>query len=426
MNKKGLTDVILVLVLSGIAVALIFIGIIYTYTSLACYTGVDLSQKFMAGGTPGQFANAGIELLNINTKFTNLAICENDCDTRCTFDTTCLSDCQTECAKYQPEVEYVSYSFRVVYRGASESIISIIGSEKQTMSDVDADVFINSTPSKLGANNEYTFSAVLPIIPNCEADFNVSISAEPSIGVINTTWWNHTKFCVSPEARDVNVIVNDVSYNSVNVTANVSITGSDVGELCPQAIAGFYVRRNSTMFSDALLVNTSNRICSFVIDTNVTRLERNNWYNDYWKLRTTVNVLNDVGPLSSDELVSVLLDFSNLGFDANITDCTKELVVTKSDGINTLDRYVVQKATDNDGHCIRAEVWFNYGELSWANNTWKKFYVYSTYPNAADSNNYDSITNYLPKLIFSSFANAGYKAVNTTPTTGKVALAETC
>jgi hypothetical protein len=398
MNKKGLTDVILVLVLSGIAVALIFIGIIYTYNSLACYVGVNLSQsKYMAGPSPGQFANAGIEIISNNTYFTNLTDCRNRCSSQ-----SCNDECRT---KYKIGVDYVFYTFNIKYLGTLDSRINIKGTEKQTNSNIEADIYDETTMSKLHTSGTHVFSRAFPISRSCESDFNVTFKVVDVLtGVLPTFWSNHTNFCIAPQAKDINVSVNSVSSNQTNVIANVSITGTDVAELCPQAIADIYVRRTGTSFDYSYLANQTD-ICSFVIDTNSTRVEKNNWLSDdRYDFRTKLTVINDLGITpASGELIEATVTFPAKTKMINCTD----LVVTDSNGLDDLPRKIISE-TYSAGFCSSAKIWFSSG----SSESWPKtFYVYST--NYSLNKGNDNINSYYPIISFTYFANTGFYAFQT-------------
>jgi hypothetical protein len=402
MNNKGMTDVILVLVLSGIAVALIFIGIIYTYTSLACYTGVNIQQsKFISAYTPGQMVASGIELIEVKSS-------DSGCDT-----TT------------PPNCKNVTYTFRIKYMGASDARVSILGKEKQSTMDVDTDIYRDTTPNQLRINDEYSFIREFPKY-TCDggADFNLTIFAIGTSGVSNKTWSAHNDYCMSPAARDVNVSANSISNVGGNIVANVSITGADVEKLCPQATAWISIRRNNYQFTDALLVNStgwSSGICSFVVDTNTTRVESNGWYPDNrYNFRTKIIVTNDTGAtLVSGELVEATIVFPP---ETQMLSCTA-LIVTDKSGITYLARKVFSEIYTG-GFCHSAKIWFTSGTaFSWVNNQ-KIFYVYSTNESITRSN--DNIDSFYPKIIFNNFGGTGCQAVNITPVAGSVKLVQTC
>ena len=432
-----MTDVILVLILSGIAIALIFIGVIYTYTSLACYAGIDISKnRYLLGPNPGQFLNAGINIINVTTEGTNLTDCQSKCQdpTKPDCDATCqarATECNSKCAtKFAAGIEYVSYEFKIQYFGTPESKVSIIGKENQTATGAINQVISESTPSKLNAGDFYTFSKTFVKTTSCEADLNVTFTAtDAATGVPSRHWSNHTTFCISPPAKDINVSVLSLAYVGNSVQTNVSVTGSDVYNLCPRAAGQFWIRANGTNDFTAELVNSSGQICAFDIDTNATRADNNQWLSDSYNLRTKFIVMNDIGtPITGDELVSVRIDFSGFYGDpiALPPNCNL-LNVTKADGVTPLHQNITYSETSG-GHCSKADIWFDWGykyldlvDGSWENGKPKIFYVYSTNDTTVTVNNED-LTAYYPTFTFIDFGALGNVSFNTTPASANVTL----
>lgn len=504
MKKKGITDVLLVLILSGITVALIFVGIIYTYSALACYAGINISEnRNIAAPFAGQLANAGVTITDVTTSFTDLDTClsqccsgcdntdyndcvdgangctpnhnqgldldqcisgcgnDNACIASCNYNHTqgldldyciiskCCSKCETygKCENgcthnYNPGLKYVSYSFEVEYLGTTDSAVLLIVNETQAGSEIPHPIFTNVTPSKLSTSDRFVFTKTFPITPNCKANLSATASAaDVQSGVPEGNWNTTNDYCISPPEKDVNVSVNYVTYNpSAGIETNVSITGKDVSEFCPQASAAFYVRRNNFFDAEALLKNNSD-VCSFSIDTNTTRAEGNEWYTnpayggDVFNLRTKFNVTNDIGDITNDELVQVTLDFSGFTGDKSMlpTDCTKQLVVTKKNGISELHKNVTY-AENSDGYCSKAIIWFNWqtGKTGQADEAWKNgdskiFYVYSTNRSATIVPP-DNLDNYYASFTWTDFEGTGWCcSPYTIATTGSVTLGkESC
>jgi hypothetical protein len=311
---------------------------------------------------------------------------------------------------FQPGLDYLVYAFEIQYNGAIDSKVSINAYENQKANGLTVTNLVLSatTPSKLHTGDKYTFTKIFTKSTPCEADLNTTAEAFPETkGIPRAINNTHNQFCLAAAARDVNVSVNSLTYlGSGDAKVNVSITGSDVPVLCPDAFATFSVRRVEKFDADALLKNSSNNVCSFVIDTNATRAAKNEWFNDAWSYRTKVDVLNDNGDNLPEEVVFVKLDLSpaKIGFDANIKDCNKELVVTDKGGKTKLKRTVIQTATGADGDCTGADVYFNSGKANWPNNTWETFYVYSSNPNAAETDDLGS--SYDPSIVFIDFEPA--------------------
>jgi len=387
MNNKGLTDVILVLILSGIAVALIFTGIIYTYSSLACYTGINLTEsRFLSPAYAGQMGASVIELI------------ENE----------------SEMVDFVNNVpQNVTYTFKIRYMGASVSRVAVQGSEKQSLSDI-ADIYREITPNILTVRGEYTFVAKFPVYPNCSADFIVIFSAPDTNGVSEYVWSHPNDYCMTPPIKDINVSVNNITYNGNQIDANVSITGSDVEVLCPRADISFGVRRNTFQVGDAVLVNNSGGLCTFVIDTNTTRVNNNGWYNDAYDFRTPIQVTNTFGTsIPKDEVVQVDLNLSvaKIGFDLNITNCTTKIVVTKADGTTWLKKNVTLAEYNNQGgHCSRAVIQFNADDQAgtWNSGVSRTYYIYSTDNATIIAPSDAGFAPNNPSFEFTSFNKAGY------------------
>ena len=105
MNKKGINAVLLTLILSGIAVAFIFIGILQSYKLLACYMGVNWEQ--VANPTE-VYVGQQFMTLNYSRFDITYETCAKTCPPICE-EVTCLDYCECIPSPIYCKEDYESY-----------------------------------------------------------------------------------------------------------------------------------------------------------------------------------------------------------------------------------------------------------------------------------------------------------------------------
>lgn len=415
MNKKGITDTVLLLILSSIVVAMIFIGGMLAYQDLACYAGVNWSQQSYPGPQEKSFFASRIEMNFTYTDPITSTSCSGEGPAKCAtaddYD-ECIIDNTADCeARYpNPNIEYVDFNINVKYKGSTFSKVAVEAKETslQTYTDptlgivsdiIETTIFNGITEEKMVHNQDYNFAFTQPITYDCDGS-NLTIKAYASdqfaTGIVPSYWREEFDFCLTPPTADVNVSVISFDQYPQQATAEgyeavVAITGNDVTKYCPNATFAF------TAFNGT---GTLVRIdeCNTIIDT-----KQGDWFEDY-KFRTNFTVTNNIGidldgvdetqVENKGELVNVTLNFRNsqlqLPSDPNFTDCN-ELAIRKAGSNRNIKRWVdpnsmvyeeVNRDVNGDGNidsndkiCVQTDVIFILNEQIPAEET-QTFYAY--------------------------------------------------
>lgn len=355
MNKKAVTALIIVLVLGGIAVAMIFTGGIYAFRSIACYVGINLSAfrvESAFGPHAGELGGSRI-LMDVTHEYSNYSLCVQDCywnqtdcatgcDVACTSgvikDQTCIDNCLDGCPSciakcdtdyYDTSLNYTAWHVHLTYHGVSASNVTVTALEKDA-NGIDNPITSFSTPSPLSYGNTYNKSFVTARTEDCVGDVTFLAQAATT-GIISATWpkegYLQVDFCSGAPKRDVNVTITGtrMNYPATNqILVDASITGSDVAELCPNAtITG----KINTINGDGQAV-----LCSFILDSR-----RTGWPDDHWKKRLEISITNDVGVDVTAEAANLTIDFS----PDNLTSCEEIMVYDKLTNTE-VSRYVVE------------------------------------------------------------------------------------
>jgi hypothetical protein len=363
-SKKGIQDVILYLILSGIAVAMIFIGILLAYQQIACYAGVDWAKHVSLGPNAASFQKLKIDLTVDRIDY-NLSQCNRSCcmdvdlaNNVCRLNPDTGKEnyndgCLAECAKhYAKDKEYSIWTLKAKYNGAIPSNILFSMNETRihnfpshapvTMTDMVATGRTDSEIS-LGATKLFTVTKEKQF--NCKSIMNISVDTAgtdigaPVSGVASALWGESYDFCISKPEADVNVTVYKPILDNVqgdeHIRVNVSITGSEVEARCPNATIHFI---GTTTNNESIPLK-----CDGIIDSRRTP------WAEGWSFRTRFVVVNDLGDTKLRgkdglEAATVYLDFtpSVIGFDHNMSSCANEIKITNS----TSNVSIVRNVTD--------------------------------------------------------------------------------
>jgi len=406
MNKKAITDFISTLILGSIAVSVIFIGVFYSYKTLACYLGTDLSQVSLKVGNPGRFNEQSLSL-NVLSKEINLSYCNNTCllnnyDKYCSdknsedcldtcsnlyngnkssYDSSCPNcnnnnDCLTYCtakscvsnceAAYKDSSK-LNYFFNVTYKGATPTTIGIAVNEIKEGSNIPILIYSDETKDPLRYGDNYVFNKNFTKHENCKSEMTVKlIPKEESSSVRELTKTFENDFCLTIPEKKVNVSVHDFSYGSNSLSVTAAIDGEDVSTLCPDALFSFTLY-NKTSNSEEVPIDGSGQSCQFILSTNRSKMP-NGWFNDLaYKYRAVIKVTNDMNiPTLNDELAEVSIDLSSF---ADIVGNCKNIVVTNSSS------HPVSKWSSSGDINHNCYIQFTTGP-SFPPGSYKIFYVY--------------------------------------------------
>jgi len=374
-SKKGIQDVILYLVLSGIAVAMIFIGILLGYQQIACYAGVDWAKHVSLGPYAGSLQNLKIDLtvdrIDYNLSQCNRSCCmdvdlaKNICNKNPdTGKENYNEGCLALCAKYYAkDKEYSIWTLNAKYNGAIPSNIIFSMNETRTYTfpshapiTMTEMVATGRTSSEISLGETKIFTVIHEKQFNCESIMNISVDTAgsdtgvPVSGVAPALWSESYDFCVSKPQADVNVTVYKPILDNVqgdeHIRVNVSITGSEVEARCPNATIHFI---GTTTNNEAILLK-----CDSIVDSRRTP------WAEGWAFRTRFLVTNDLGDTKLRgkdglEAAKVYLNFtpSVIGFDHNMSSCAIELKITNSTSNASIKRYVSDEVVVNTAKGLR-------------------------------------------------------------------------
>jgi len=331
MNKKAITDFISTLILGSIAVSVIFIGVFYSYKTLACYLGTDLSQVSLKVGNPGRFNEQSLSL-NVSSKEINLSYCNNTCllnnyDKYCSdknsedclincsnlyegnkssYDSSCPDNCNnndcltycttksciSSCEDAYKDSSKLNYFFNVTYKGATPTAIGIAVNEIKGGSNIPILIYSDETKDPLRYGDNYVFNKNFTKHENCKSEMVIKlIPKEESSSVRELTKTFENDFCLTIPEKKVNVSVHDFSYGSNSLSVTAAIDGEDVSTLCPDALFSFTLY-NKTSNSEEVPINGSGQSCQFMLSTNRSKMP-NGWFNDLeYNYRVRINVNN--------------------------------------------------------------------------------------------------------------------------------------
>ncbi len=426
MNKKAITGVMLVLIISGIAVAMLFLGIFLSYKSFAEDLGVNFTVSSLIGkphySTPGK-----IIILDVTQETINQSSCKEKCEEIHSCDAHpknencdyCSADIQSNCesckqsceSEYMEDLNYSKWIVDFRYEGNVPSQILLYMTEKRERDGVIFESIIvqNTTDYMFSYGNTGRFIITKPQQTPCHGEIEINLTADKDPNSKTyfkgedkpSSFKESYDFCVSPPEKEVNISILSVDFDgSIPLTTTtVSITGDDVLELCPTATVSLSMTNKEGR--EVMMKDSGGDDCLFTIESDRSK-QPSGWYSEEWKYRVTIELENDVGTDITSETALVELNLSDdyLGYDVNITDCEKEIVITTSDNI-PLERNVLSYETDEDGYCTYAVVEFVVDSLS--DGAKVEYYAYFGNPDANIEN--DDTVQYYPTYVVTDFTS---------------------
>jgi hypothetical protein len=169
-------------------------------------------------------------------------------------------------------------------------------------------------------------------------------------------------FCTSTRTADVNVSIQEFNRTTKGFKTNISITGKDVYELCPSAITSI-----STFTNDGDLISI--RECDSLIDSKDENWREDENYGEYL-YRFTIGVNNtwrtvDGGVINATVHLKepyLQMPFNTITIPHNVTDCSNDLIVTRSGEENALPLNVTHQVFEENvwgvDACVRADLVF--------------------------------------------------------------------
>ena len=388
LNKKGVTEVMLVLIISGIAVALLFVGVFLSYEAFSEDLGIDFKKSQLIA-RPHYSTPSKIIITKVYREDVDKQTCEQHCVSVHT-DIPLQNSCKNDCEQYVDGLNYSRWYVFFEYQGAVASKLTLHVFEETIRTDqhVLADVVKDTTDSLLVYGNDGMFTFTKVKEEPCQGNLTITFIADQDQNAevyylgVKEPYFHENDFCVSPAPRDVNVSINELDLDANNdgtlgdIITDISITGSEVVELCPKANAIIAMTNKS---GEEIPLPS----CTFEIDTNRSNAP-GGWYDEAWEYRVKFNLSNDAGEeITVPELGVINLDFSSAKDYYNISDCAKEIVITRTyDGAPKLLSRVTSTSTV-DGFCRRAKVEFvvnvsdtNDGELPFETGNVLTFFAY--------------------------------------------------
>ena len=315
IGKKGITSTLLVLIISSIAVSLLFLGVFSAYKSLAEEIGVEFT-KVSLSQKPHYGYKSQIIIESVDRDDINQSKCISECEGN--------PACRDSCIRRFPDPQRNASRWIVhyYYKGLVSSELTIHMIEESMKGGVLAEipVYLEKTDYLVSPFSRGTFEIILNKTENCHSKQTIFLDAERDPNAV-TVYEDKDKFeeeydfCVTPPQRDVNASVHNLVYdsNTGELIATFSIDGSDVPNLCPVASAAF-MGINKSGDGEVLLAN-------FLVDTNRSN-SNPHWLDLNYFYRVKFKVINDVGEGVSNEVAVVELNLSDayLGVDVNLTD----------------------------------------------------------------------------------------------------------
>ncbi len=378
LSRKGITSILMTLILSAIVVSLLFLGVFYSYKSLAKDMGVKFSLDSLK--QKPTFSYKGyLEIRSITQFVTNSSKCSDNClNQNCktsggSYDSACTQKCSHYCKlEYPNGLNYSVWDISYTYHGYVESPIGVDLYEDQSGLGVGKNVYSNSSEETL-PEMDGSFNVKLKIYPNCKSNITINLTAIDDPNVKPATNTSTYDFCVGLPVRDVDVAVGNVfnvkdsSTSSYKISSNVSITGKDVPKLCPSADVYFFMLNNSNGRQLPVLSSAGDMYYASV-DTNRSNSPMH-WFDLDEFYRVGFNLTNDLPfdiDLSNPETADVVLDISpsRLGYETNLTpeDVINSTAIVSADADQTsvvaLDRNVTILDTDANGYVTKFRVEF--------------------------------------------------------------------
>jgi len=374
-GRKGITGVLMTLILSGMVVALLFLGVFYSYEKLANDMGVKFSLDSLK--QKPTFSYKGYIEFKNTTFLTNNTKCKEDCASN--------AACEAQCDKdYPDDSNYSVWRVWYLYHGFLKSRIMINLFEEQPNFGggnigIGKEIYSNMSEITLPGMEGY-FDIKLKAYTPCESNITINLTAVDDPNVVPVGNKSHFDFCIGLPVKDVDVVVksvldtSDSSSNKYYISSNVSITGGDVPKLCPSADVYFFMLNEThghlLPVLDCSLGSqiTLGNIFYGVIDTNRSNTGWH-WFDLDEFYRVGFNLTNDLPfdiDLSNGETADVVLDISEskLGYSLNLTpdDVINSTAIVSADidqdGASPLDRNVTILETDNNGYVTKFKVEF--------------------------------------------------------------------
>lgn len=386
-GKKGITGVLLLLIVSGIAISLLFLGIFFAYKSMAEAVGVkfDISTLKL---NPYYGYKSKIIILSVDKNITNQTYCNDSCNND--------ESCKLGCVTLYPiaDANYSHWFIKLRYEGFVRSPVEYRVIENCTKGDEETIglIALNNTPP-LVYWEEYGIDIIKEIFYECTGNISFYLSAINDPGAelyhiengkeVKGPYNESNEFCASPPPRDVNVSINEIWFDTTtkNIIVNASITGSDVFELCPNA-SGVITMTNETDEEEVVEPY-------FTLETNRSR-RSGGWYDWSYLYRIKFYVHNDLGVDVSNEVAVVNLSFKQYQDYYNITDCS-EIVITDESN-KKVGRNITSETYDSNGYCINATIEFVVDSIG--SGETKYFYAYF---GSGTSTLNDDVSQYYPK-----------------------------
>lgn len=446
-SKKAITAMMFVLIISSIAVAILAIGISYSYRSLAGTMGIDLSASSLTQ-RPHSTEQGKIVMKSVTQRNETQTDCNQSCiDTETAGN---VDACKVHCGEDYPKVDvnYSRWDIAYTYLGNFPSAVNTQLREKRLRDNVvfESMVYDETTSYLLNYGKDMTVKIIKEKTTGCNGNVTITLSAVQDNNVIlyypddskpenKKSFFDIYPFCVSPPEEDVNVSLTGISFDSANsnVSLNASITGSKVEKKCPKAEITMFMSNKTGV--ETLMQDKNGIDCIFTIDSN--RSSAGDWIDARLKYRVKFNITNNIVDIAHDEVGIVALDLSDayLGNDLNITDeaCVHTIAIVPA--------YIVQSTTvvpqqrnvqitghDADNNCtgVRVEFIVPIEGNPFVKDTTREFYAYFS-----EAGNYYDNTDlavYYPAYWIDNttgaipFNTTGYSAENCSVRDGDVRL----
>ena len=288
--KKSMS-MFLTLIISSIAVALITLGVLYTYSSLSSNLGINFNLNT---DTSMRINAENLKIIIEHVSFREFHA--NECTT--VFPTfTNKEDCKKEIGLTDDSATYVAINVRYRYVG-TRSHIRLFVTENHTSHKITGDVNEEGVVVTQALTNYYVYPNTEDTItflaiktPDCSnANITFKLYSDDSLVKLYHLDGNkevegplifRNHYCIAPAVKDVDFIMcndstnhiditKDSSRGLVNITANISVIGHDVYRLCPEGIVMFAMGNKTNIAKGLDCEGYSNGVIPIIV-------KKDNW-----------------------------------------------------------------------------------------------------------------------------------------------------
>ncbi len=366
MNKKGMSQIMLTLIISTIGIASIFLGVYLAYTQFASDMGISYNIPNSLSSQPNYPSK--IVITNVYSE---------------EFDT---SDCSTLFSSdfcnslgLEADLTYVYYRVEFKYTG-NPSFVSLLVTEKQGGAVEEKQVVMTSTGYIVhyDTSANIRFVAVKNEDEECSDTNDIfSLSSDDSISKlyyldangkeVEGPYKESHDYCMTKIEKDIDVGVCSVGVSddgsNLKFTVDTSFTGNDLKVIKPSAILDIYMHDKDGSYQ---------KVSSTTFDS-----KKPGWEDSSYPYRILFDMskvtAEEPGPIKSDKrVVNLSVKLDKLG-DVFTEDMCNDVEVVKDDGTSSviIPRDITGISLDADGNCKEV----NISILSDINKN-NKFYVY--------------------------------------------------